>query len=59
VEADHEEITDQVGVDVLGSAPHVFLFKASHPFADRGFDFSLRFHDEPPQNLDRGPGGRN
>ena len=44
LEADHEEIADQVGVNVLGAAAHVFLLEAADPFADGGFDFSLRLH---------------
>ena len=46
LEADHEQIADQVGVDVLGSPAHVFLLEAADPFADGGFDFSLRFHSD-------------
>ena len=46
LEADHEEIADQVGVNVLGPAAHVFLLEAADPFADGGFDFSLRFHGD-------------
>ena len=44
LEADHEQITDQVGVDVLGAAAHVILFEVAHPFANGGFDFALGFH---------------
>ena len=33
-------------MNVLGSAAHVILFEATDPFADRGLDFSLCFHDE-------------
>ena len=46
LEADHEKVADQVGVNVLGPPAHVFLFKARHPFADGGFDFSLCFHGD-------------
>jgi hypothetical protein len=46
LEADDEQITDQVGVDVLGAAAHVFLFKARDPFADGRFDFALCFHGD-------------
>jgi hypothetical protein len=46
LEADHEKVIDQVGVDVLGPAAHVFLFKATDPFADGGFDFPLGFHGD-------------
>ncbi len=50
LEADHEEITDQVGVNVLGSPAHVFLFESADPFADGGFDFSLRFYEARKNN---------
>src|SRR5438132_1194149 len=45
LEANHEEIAEQVGVNVLGSPPHVFLFEAGDPFADGGFYFPLCFHN--------------
>jgi hypothetical protein len=44
LEADHEEIIDQVRADVFGSPAHVFLLEATDPLADGGFDFPLRFH---------------
>ena len=44
LEADHEQIADQMGVNILGAPAHVFLFEAADPFADGGFDFSLCFH---------------
>ena len=44
LEADDEQIADQVGADVLGSPAHVVLLEAADPFANGGFDFSLRFH---------------
>jgi hypothetical protein len=37
-----EEITNQMGVNVFGSAPHVFLFEARDSFTDGRFDFTLR-----------------
>jgi hypothetical protein len=40
LEPDHEQITDQVGADVLGATAHALLHKAAHPLADGGFDFS-------------------
>ena len=46
-ETDNEQIADEIGVNVLGSAAHVFLLEAADPFADAGFDFSLRFHCGP------------
>jgi hypothetical protein len=44
LQADYQEITDQVGVNFFRSPAHVILFKAIHPIADGGFDFSLGFH---------------
>ena len=44
LQADHEEIIDQVGANVLGPASHIFLLEARDPFADGGFDFALGFH---------------
>jgi hypothetical protein len=32
--------------DVLGPAAHVFLFEATHSFADGSFDFPLCFHGD-------------
>jgi hypothetical protein len=44
LEADHEQVADQVGVDVLGPPAHVVLLEARDPFADGRFDLSQRFH---------------
>ena len=44
LEADHKEITDQVGVNVPGSTAHVLQLKASHEFANGGFDLAPCFH---------------
>src|SRR5947208_282763 len=44
LEANDEEIADQVGVNELGSPSHVVLFEAANSFTDGGFDFSERFH---------------
>jgi hypothetical protein len=44
--ADHKQIPDRVGTDVLGPAAHVLLFKTGDSFADHGFDFSLSFHGD-------------
>ena len=41
LKADHEEITDEMGVNVFWAAAHEFLFKARDPFADGGFDLPL------------------
>ena len=46
LEPDHDQITDQVGVDVLGTAAHALLHKAVHPLANGGFDFSAMFSSE-------------
>ena len=43
-ESNHEKITDQIRVDILGSATHVFPFKACDSLAYSGFDFSVCFH---------------
>jgi hypothetical protein len=43
LEADHQEVAEQVGADVLGPPAHVFLFEAAHPFADGGFDLPCVF----------------
>src|SRR6266849_8027391 len=51
LEADNEQIGDQVSVNVLGSPTHVFLLKATDPFADSGFDFSLGFHGNVARSL--------
>ena len=40
-------IIEKVCVDVLGASAHVFLFEATSPFADGGFNFPLRFHAHP------------
>ncbi len=60
LEADHEEITDQVGVNVPGPPAHVLLFKASDDFANGGFDLALGFHRdlEMSQCSVAGPQGR-
>jgi hypothetical protein len=47
LKANHEEILEQVGLNVLGSPAHVILFEATDPRADGGFDFSLALHDDP------------
>ena len=44
---DHQNIIDQVGANVLGTAAHVVLLKAANPFTDGGFDFTLCFHVIP------------
>jgi hypothetical protein len=44
LEADDDEIADQVCADVFRAAPYVILLELSDSFADGGFDLSLRFH---------------
>jgi hypothetical protein len=51
LEADHEEVDDRVGVDVLGPPAHVLLLEARDPLADGGLDLPLRFHGD----LERAP----
>jgi hypothetical protein len=34
MEADHDEVAEQVGVDVLGAAAHMFLLKSADPRGD-------------------------
>ena len=52
LEADHEEIPEQVGVHVLGTSAHVILLKAAHPLANSGFYFPLCLHAAPRQVRD-------
>jgi hypothetical protein len=44
---DHQEIAEEVGVDVLRSPAHVVLLEATDSLADGGFDLSLGSHDTP------------
>ena len=46
LKADHEEIPEQVGMDVLGAPAHVILLEATHPFTNSGFDLSLGPHGD-------------
>ena len=46
LKADHEEITEQVGVNVLGTPAHVVLLKATNSFTNGGFEFSQCFHGD-------------
>ena len=50
LEADDDEIVDEVGVDVLGAAAHVLLFEAAHAFGDGALDFALGHHEEHQYN---------
>jgi len=43
LEADDQEVADQVVADVLGASAPVFLLKVADPFADGSLDFSLSF----------------
>ena len=40
LKADYEQVTEQVGVDVLGTPAHVVLLKATNSFTNSGFEFS-------------------
>ena len=44
LKADHEEITQQVGVNVLGPPTHVVLLKTTNSFTNSGFEFSQCSH---------------
>jgi hypothetical protein len=46
MKANKDNVVDQVGANVLGTPAHVFLTKATDPFGDGRFDFSLRFHGD-------------
>ena len=48
LKADHEEIAEQVGINVLGPPAHVVLLKATDSFTNGGLDFSLGSHGRPP-----------
>jgi hypothetical protein len=48
LKADHEEITQQMGANILGSPAHVVLFEATDSFTNSGFDFSQRFQGASP-----------
>ena len=47
LKADHEEIAEQMGANVLRSPAHVVLLEAANTFTNGGFDFSLGFHGNP------------
>ena len=44
LEADDDEITEQVGLNVFGASALVFLLKLPDRFADGSFDLALSFH---------------
>jgi hypothetical protein len=44
LETNHEEIAEQVGVNVLGASAHVILLEAADSLADGSFDLSLASH---------------
>ncbi len=48
LQANHEQIINQMCVDVLGPPAHVLLLEMRHRFANRGFDLSLCFHTRFP-----------
>ena len=44
VEADHQQVAEQVSMNVFWTTAHVLLLESRYPFANSGFDFSLGFH---------------
>ena len=44
LEPDDDEITEQVGVNILRASAPVFLLKATDSFADGDFDLALSFY---------------
>jgi len=44
LETHDEEITKQVGANILRTPAHVILLEAADPFANGGFDLSVGFH---------------
>jgi hypothetical protein len=39
-----EQIADDVGADVFGTSPHVFLLETAHSVTNGSLDLTLRFH---------------
>ena len=58
LEADHEQVTDQMGLNVLGAPAHEFLLKATDSLGNGGFDFALRLHGGPRIWVSGGPATR-
>jgi len=54
LKADHEEFTQQVGVNVLGSPAHVVLLKLTDSFTNSGFEFSQGLHSDSESTHQRG-----
>ena len=52
MEADGEEIAEQVGVDVPGAPAHAILLEATDSLADGSFDFSLGSHGNGLQPIE-------
>jgi hypothetical protein len=46
LEADHEEIAEQVRANVLGRAAHVLLLEAREPLADGSLDLTERLYGD-------------
>src|SRR5689334_22609053 len=44
LQPDHDQVADQVGMDVFGPPSHELLLESSHAVADGRFDLSLRVH---------------
>ena len=47
LKADHEEIIEQVGINIFWATAHVILLEATDSFANGGFNFTLGFHNTP------------
>jgi hypothetical protein len=48
--ADHEEITEEMGVNTLGTPAHVVLLKMTNSFRNSGFDLSQCSHRDAHQH---------
>ena len=44
LQADHDQVTDQMRANVLWPTTHELLLEPRHSLANRRFDLSLRFH---------------
>ena len=55
-QADHEQIVDQMRVDIFGSSAHLTLFKVTESFTNRGLDFSLESSSAPRLRPERRDG---
>ena len=48
--ADYQEITEQMGANVPGSPAEVLLLKAMYSLTNGGFEFFQRSHSDTPTN---------